>query len=127
MSYSYPLFLKQNCTCFVYPVLVRMCIQIIRLSDEWKTYNWVTFSHNIGFLLHQNISQPQKDFLFLHSWILSEIINTSIRQLCVLLFSILVRIDFWGWKNPFPPRFTRFLGISGPRAHQYYFSSLREK
>ena len=27
-------------------------------------------------------------------------------------------------KYPFPPRFTRFLGISGPRTHQYYFSSL---
>ena len=27
-------------------------------------------------------------------------------------------------KYPFPPRFTRFLVISGPRAHQYYFSSL---
>ena len=27
-------------------------------------------------------------------------------------------------KYPFPPRFTRFLVISGPRTHQYYFSSL---
>ena len=27
-------------------------------------------------------------------------------------------------KYPFPPRFTRFLVISGPWAHQYYFSSL---
>ena len=70
-----------------------MCIQIIRLSDEWKTYNWVTFSHNIGFLLHQNISQPQKDFLFLHSWILSEIINTSITSYFWRLHAICAAVN----------------------------------
>ena len=78
MSYSYPLLLKQNSCTYMFCLSYAMCIQIIRLSDEWKTYNWVTFLHNIGFLLHQNISQPQKDLLFLHSWILLWIINTII-------------------------------------------------